>query len=57
MSTSTEPSHEVSQFDLEGAAGQGGIGEASRAYFEKIKGGDLGLPPAAAAVAGVGETA
>jgi D-xylose transport system permease protein len=46
MSTSTEPSHEVSQFDLEGAAGQGGIGEASRAYFDKIKGGDLGALPA-----------
>src|SRR6195952_4411745 len=46
MSTSTEPSHEVSQFDLEGAAGQGGIGEARRAYFDKIKGGDLGALPA-----------
>ncbi len=36
----------VSQFDLETTPGQGGIGEAAGAYWERIKGGDLGALPA-----------
>jgi hypothetical protein len=46
MSTSTEPEQQVSQFDLETTPGQGGIGEAAGAYWERIKGGDLGALPA-----------
>src|SRR3954463_10768722 len=46
MSTSTEPEQQVSQFDLETTPGQGGLGEAAGAYWEKIKGGDLGALPA-----------
>src|SRR5690349_18327469 len=45
MSTTQEPS-QVSQFDLETTPGQGGIGEAAGAYWERIKGGDLGALPA-----------
>jgi D-xylose transport system permease protein len=45
MSTSTEPP-QVSQFDLDTMPGQGGLGEATGAYWEKIKGGDLGALPA-----------
>ncbi len=41
--TETPP---VSQFDLETTPGQGGIGEAAGAYWERIKGGDLGALPA-----------
>src|SRR3954463_3985291 len=46
MSTSTEPEQLVSQFDLETTPGQGGLGEAAGAYWERIKGGDLGALPA-----------
>src|SRR3954468_19182745 len=46
MSTSTEPEQQVSQFDLETTPGQGGLGEAAGAYWERIKGGDLGALPA-----------
>ena len=45
MSTSTEQ-HDVSQFELETTPGQGGLGEAAGAYWERIKGGDLGALPA-----------
>jgi D-xylose transport system permease protein len=44
MSTSTE--QPVSQFEIETTPGQGGIGEAAGAYWERIKGGDLGSLPA-----------
>src|SRR3954462_4002019 len=44
MSTTQE--EQVSQFDLETTPGQGGIGEAAGAYWEKVKGGDLGSLPA-----------
>src|SRR3954452_15973472 len=44
MSTSTE--QPVSQFEMETTPGQGGLGEASGAYWERIKGGDLGALPA-----------
>src|SRR3954467_9908232 len=37
---------QVSQFDLETTPGQGGISEAAGAYWERIKGGDLGSLPA-----------
>src|SRR3954451_10485834 len=46
MSTSTEPSPEVSQFDIETMPGQASVGDATRAYFDKIRGGDLGALPA-----------
>jgi D-xylose transport system permease protein len=45
MSTSTEPSQR-SQFEVETTPGQGGVGEAAGAYWERIKGGDLGALPA-----------
>ena len=45
MSTTQEPS-QVSQFDLEATPGEGGIGEAARVYWDRIKGGDLGALPA-----------
>jgi D-xylose transport system permease protein len=45
MSASTEP-QQVSQFDLETTPGQGGLGEAAGAYWDRIKGGDLGALPA-----------
>src|SRR3954462_6470691 len=44
MSTTQE--QPVSQFDLETTPGQGGISEAAGAYWERIKGGDLGSLPA-----------
>ena len=44
MSTTETPP--VSQFDLETTPGQGGIGEAAGAYWDRIKGGDLGALPA-----------
>src|SRR3954449_3752184 len=44
MSTSTE--QPVSQFEMETTSGQGGLGEATGAYWERIKGGDLGSLPA-----------
>jgi len=44
MSTSTD--QPVSQFEMETTPGQGGLGEASGAYWERIKGGDLGALPA-----------
>src|SRR4051812_5985227 len=44
MSTQTEPSS--SQFDIESQREQGGLGQASREYWEKVKGGDLGSLPA-----------
>jgi D-xylose transport system permease protein len=44
MSTSTE--QPVSQFEMETTPGQGGLGEATGAYWERIKGGDLGALPA-----------
>src|ERR1700754_2923177 len=46
MSATQEPTGQVSQFDLETTPGQGGLGEASAAYWESIKGGDLGALPA-----------
>ena len=46
MSASTQPEQQVSQFDLETTPGQGGVGEAVGAYWDKIKGGDLGSLPA-----------
>src|SRR3954470_1927820 len=46
MSTPTQTEQQVSQFDLETTPGQGGLGEAAGAYWEKIKGGDLGALPA-----------
>jgi D-xylose transport system permease protein len=45
MSTTQSPD-QVSQFDLETTPGQGGIGEAAGAYWDRIKGGDLGALPA-----------
>src|SRR3954447_17786299 len=45
MSTSTEPS-QLSQFEVQTTPGQGGVGEAAGAYWERIKGGDLGALPA-----------
>ena len=48
MST-TETPPPVSQFDLETTPGQGGIGEAAGAYWDRIKGGDLGALPASSA--------
>src|SRR5215218_2312605 len=44
MSTTQE--EQVSQFDLETTPGQGGIGEAAGAYWDKVKAGDLGSLPA-----------
>jgi D-xylose transport system permease protein len=44
MSTTQEAP--VSQFDLETTPGRGGVGEAGGAYWDKIKGGDLGSLPA-----------
>jgi D-xylose transport system permease protein len=44
MSTSTE--QPVSQFEIETTPGQGGLGEATGAYWDRIKGGDLGALPA-----------
>src|SRR3954449_7546471 len=46
MSTPTQTEQQVSQFDLQTTPGQGGIGEAAGAYWERIKGGDLGSLPA-----------
>ena len=47
MSATQDPSStQVSQFDLETLPGQGGVGEAAGAYWERIKGGDLGALPA-----------
>src|SRR4051794_2878753 len=37
---------EVSQFDLETTPGQGGLREAAGAYWDRIRGGDLGSLPA-----------
>ena len=37
---------DVSQFDLEAQRDQGGLGQASRDYWDKVKGGDLGSLPA-----------
>lgn len=45
MSATQDPS-QVSQFDLETTPGQGGVGEAAGAYWDRIKGGDLGALPA-----------
>src|SRR3954468_870434 len=45
MSTSTDPGQR-SQFEVETTPGQGGVGEAAGAYWERIKGGDLGSLPA-----------
>jgi D-xylose transport system permease protein len=36
----------ISQFEVETTPGQSGVGEAGRAYWERIKGGDLGALPA-----------
>src|SRR3954452_20454338 len=44
MSTSTE--QPLSQFEIETPPGQGGLGEATGAYWDRIKGGDLGALPA-----------
>src|ERR1043165_7678467 len=44
MSTTQE--EQVSQFEMETMPGQGGIGEAASAYWERVKGGDLGSLPA-----------
>ena len=45
MSASTKP-QDVSQFEMETTPGQGGLGEATSAYWDRIKGGDLGSLPA-----------
>src|SRR5215204_5307794 len=45
MSATQDPA-QVSQFDLETLPGQGGVGEAAGAYWDRIKGGDLGALPA-----------
>jgi D-xylose transport system permease protein len=44
MSTETQP--QVSQFDIESHRDQGGIAQATRDYWDRIKGGDLGALPA-----------
>src|SRR5688572_17546613 len=44
MSTSTE--QPLSQFETELTPGQGGLGEAAGAYWDRVKGGDLGALPA-----------
>jgi D-xylose transport system permease protein len=44
MSTQTEPP--ASQFDIEAHRDQGGLAQASREYWDKVKGGDLGALPA-----------
>src|SRR5689334_23408173 len=44
MSTSTE--QPASQFESETTPGQAGLGDAASAYWERIKGGDLGSLPA-----------
>jgi D-xylose transport system permease protein len=36
----------VSQFDIEAQRDQGGLGQASREYWDRVKGGDLGSLPA-----------
>src|SRR5215218_9846088 len=36
----------VSQFDIEAHRDQGGLGQASREYWDRVKGGDLGSLPA-----------
>ena len=41
----TAPAAPVSQFDIQ-EAGPGGIGEAARAYWNRVKGGDIGSLPA-----------
>jgi D-xylose transport system permease protein len=43
---SATATHEVSQFDLETTPGQGGLREATAAYWDRIRGGDLGSLPA-----------
>ncbi len=43
---SATDTHTVSQFDLEAQRDRGGLGQASREYWERIKGGDLGSLPA-----------
>src|SRR3954454_10688562 len=43
MSAHTET---LSQFDVETRPGETGVGEAAGAYWERIKGGDLGALPA-----------
>jgi D-xylose transport system permease protein len=43
MSTETPT---ASQFDIEAHRDQGGLGQASRDYWDKVKGGDLGSLPA-----------
>ena len=43
MGVETQP---VSQFEVQTTPGQGGIGEAFGAYWDRIKGGDLGALPA-----------
>src|ERR1044072_7777356 len=45
MTTPTQQ-QDVSQFEVETTPGQGGLGEATGAYWERIKGGDLGALPA-----------
>jgi D-xylose transport system permease protein len=44
MSSTTSPP--TSEFEMETTPGQGGIGEAAAAYWERTKGGDLGSLPA-----------
>jgi len=46
MSATQQGPEQVSQFDLETTPGQGGVGEAAGAYWDRIKGGDLGALPA-----------
>ncbi|HWK29390.1 MAG TPA: sugar ABC transporter permease [Solirubrobacter sp.] len=43
MSLQTQP---ASQFEIESQREQGGVGDAAAAYWERIKGGDLGALPA-----------
>ncbi|WP_084286325.1 sugar ABC transporter permease [Solirubrobacter soli] len=44
--TATHADPPVSQFEVETTPGETGIGEAAGAYWERIKGGDLGALPA-----------
>src|ERR1700760_3021436 len=48
MSTQTTPPGDatVSQFDLEAQRDRGGIAQAWREYWERVKGGDMGALPA-----------
>src|SRR4051794_38346887 len=46
MSAVPQTREPLSEFERETTPGQGGVGEAAGAYFDRIKGGDLGSLPA-----------